>query len=602
MKINKIEKSKNLKTIGIIALVLVLIGLVQAATTTLPNGAQLEVSIDNPVTSTEFLIPTGDSTRAVDVSGTASVGLGDPDATFVYVIDVSDSTLGGGGTGCSPVLDCEKKFVKALNDAIIADGSADEAGVVVFGSGSVAAVTADMSPASGDQLIIAPDADSYVNTGVDSVFSSVGSGGVNQYTIKSTTGSATNFAAGLEKALVVVSASTNSKKIVVFVSDGVSNQGGSGFNAAVSALADNGAVVHSIAAGTGSSCTGGTDGTLQQMAVGTGGTCTYVEDPGLLPNIIPDLISSSLDSLEMEVDGGGKNPIPNSAIDPDLPQDGAVSVTYTTTAPNLGPGDHEIDVTANGHDAEGSDSATESVTVHLLQITLEPSEETNELGTPGQTHTVTATVLGPSSGSASVEGRLVEFEILSGPNTGASGTCSPHADCTTDVSGQVSFTYTAVQGLAGLGTDTIRASFTLNNPTGETGSAEVTKVWEDTTPPVPDCLESVNPAGNVPQAPGTGQNEDGFYKLTATDAVDPNPQIFVVDTGSGTVFGPFVSDTNIKYTEDPDAAAPVQKSIGGPNSAVAVHIIGTGDAAVFAIDASGNTAQAVSCLVPPPPK
>ena len=599
MKINKIEKSKNLKTIGIIALVLVLIGLVQAATTTLPNGAQLEVSIDNPVTSTEFLIPTGDSTRDVDVSGTASVGLGDPDATFVYVIDVSGSTSGGGGTGCSPVLDCEKKFVKALNDAVIADGSADEAGVVVFGSGTVAAVTADMSPASGDQLIIAPDADSYVNTVVNSVFSG---GGVNQYTSKSTTSGGTNFAAGLQKALVVVSASTNSKKIVVFVSDGVSNQGGAGFNAAVSALAANGAVVHSIAAGTGSSCTGGSAGTLQQMADGTGGTCTYVPDPGSLPDLIPDLISSSLDSLEMEVDGGGKNPISNSAIDPDLPQDGAVSVTYTTTAPNLGPGDHEIDVTANGHDAEGSDSATESVTVHLLQITLEPSEETNELGTPGQTHTVTATVLGPDSGSASVEGRLVEFEILSGPNTGASGTCSPNADCTTDASGQVSFTYTAVQGLAGLGTDTIRASFTLNDPTGETGSAEVTKVWEDTTPPVPDCLEGVNPSGkNVPQAPGTGQNEDGFYKLTATDAVDPDPQIFVVDTGSGTIFGPFVSDTNIKYTQDPDAA-PVQKSIGGPNSAVAVHIIGTGDAAVFAVDASGNEATAVSCLVPPPPK
>ena len=585
---------KKLKTIGIIALVLLLIGLVQAATTTLPNGAQLAVSIDNPVTSTEFLIPTGDSTRAVDVSGTASVGLGDPDATFVYVIDVSGSTDGGSGTDCSPILDCEKKFVKALNAAVIADGSVDEVGIVVFASGSA---TADMSSASGDQLIIAPNADGFVNTVVDSAFSELGgNGGVGLFTNK-VVGVQTNFAAGLQEALAVVSASSNSKNIVIFGSDGVSSMGGGDFNAAVTALADAGAVVHSIAIGTGSSCSGGNDGTLQEMADGTGGTCTYVPNPGNLPNIIPDLISSSLDSLEMEVDGGGKNLIPNSAINPDLPHPGAISVTYAMTVPNLGPGDHNIDVTANGHDVKGSGSAIESVTVHLLQIALEPSTEINELGTPGQIHTVTATVLGPDSGSASVAGRLVQFEIPSGPNNGASGTCSPNADCTTDASGVVSFTYTAMQGLAGLGTDTIRASFTLNDPTGETGSAEVTKVWEDTTPPVPDCLEGVNPAGKVPQA----QNEDGYYNLTAIDAVDPNPEIFVVDTGSGTVFGPFASGTIIKYTEDP-TATPIQKKIGGPKSAVAWHIIGTGDAAMYAVDASGNEASAVSCLVPPPPK
>ena len=131
----------------------------------------------------------------------------------------------------------------------------------------------------------------------------------------------------------------------------------------------------------------------------------------------------------------------------------------------------------------------------------------------------------------------------------------------------------------------------------------------DVTPPEASCLETVNPHGKtVPPAGSTtlpgpkgGQNEDGFYQLLATDNVDPNPQIFVVDTGSGTPFGPFASGTNIKYTEDP-TATPTQKEMGSSTDAVAWHIIGNGDAAVLAVDASGNVSDAAFCLVPPPPK
>ena len=71
------------------------------------------------------------------------------------------------------------------------------------------------------------------------------------------------------------------------------------------------------------------------------------------------------------------------------------------------------------------------------------------------------------------------------------------------------------------------------------------KRWADTTPPVTACTPGVNPAGHEPK----GSNEDGFWRLLATDAVDPNPQIFVVDSGTGTIFGPYPNGTNIKYTE-----------------------------------------------------
>jgi hypothetical protein len=72
----------------------------------------------------------------------------------------------------------------------------------------------------------------------------------------------------------------------------------------------------------------------------------------------------------------------------------------------------------------------------------------------------------------------------------------------------------------------------------------------------------------------------------------------VVDTGSGTVFGPFDAGTNIKYIQAP-GVTPNQKAGAG---AVDWIIQGTGDAAVYAVDGSGNVSVAASCLVPPPPK
>jgi len=560
------------------------------ATETLPNGAALEVTISDPTTCTEFKVD-GSGTRDMVVSGTAGVGLGEPDATLVYVMDLSGSTEGGSGTGCSPIYNCEQKFIKALNGAAVSSGSVDEVGLVVF---ATHAASADMSPDTGDQPIIPPSGDGYVATVVDSTIAHDGDDGrVVKYTEK-LVGYQTYCTEALQRALAVMGSSTNGVNIAVMVSDGTCDDTGGGgmtaFNNAIAALHDAGVTVHTIAAGTGSSCGGhepGFEGTLQMIADGTHGQCVSIVDPGQLPSIIPDLVSTTLDSLEIEVDGHGKVTIPNSEIDPDLPHAGAVSVDYATTVPDLAPGDHTIAVTATGHDAVGSDSVTESVTIHVFDLALTPTAASNELGTPGQFHTVTATI----GGVWQLAGRTVSFEVYAGPNIGKTGSCN------TDSSGSCSFTYTALQGPGGLGTDKIRASVMLNDPKGETMTAEATKEWKDTTAPVGACPAGPNPAGKVPPAKG-GQRPDGFYALTATDAVDPSPQIFVVDTGSGTIFGAFASGTNIKYTQAP-GATPEQKPMSGE---VSWHITGKGDAAVYAVDASGNQADPVSCLVPPPPK
>ena len=151
-----------------------------------------------------------------------------------------------------------------------------------------------------------------------------------------------------------------------------------------------------------------------------------------------------------------------------------------------------------------------------------------------------------------------------------------------------------------LGTDTITGTLDVN---GDTVSLDVSKLWQDTTPPVAQCVESTNPDGDVPGAPGNGgqgQNQDGYYRLLATDDVWPDDEldIFVKDTGSTTVFGPFAAETDVKWTEA-NGAKPSQKPGDG---AVEWNLKGRGDMQVYAVDGSGNVSATVTCLVPSDPK
>jgi hypothetical protein len=129
----------------------------------------------------------------------------------------------------------------------------------------------------------------------------------------------------------------------------------------------------------------------------------------------------------------------------------------------------------------------------------------------------------------------------------------------------------------------------------------------------PLCVETVNPHGrNIPRAPGKGgqgQNQDGYYLLSSANVCGgPTNSLFVRDTETGTIFGPFPPGTRIKYTEA-NGRTPGSRPQGGNNGngkgralAVDWHIWGQGDAEVFALDEAGAETEAVSCLVPPAPK
>lgn len=234
----------------------------------------------------------------------------------------------------------------------------------------------------------------------------------------------------------------------------------------------------------------------------------------------------------------------------------------------------------------------------ITEITLDPTSATNDL-TVDSDHTVTATV---TANGQPLAGVTVDFSISSGPNVGEvsdPGECTVNPNCATDAAGRTSWSYTS----SGLGTDVIVACYVT--ATGTKHCAEARKAWQDQTPPVAACTETTNPHGKTTPPAGSttlpgshgGQNEDGFYLLSAEDGLDPSVEIFV----NG--FGPFVAGDKVKVTEAP-GQTPEMKKMGSDNGQageISAHLILDSDPLLQAVDNAGNTTE-VTCFVPPPPK
>jgi len=265
-----------------------------------------------------------------------------------------------------------------------------------------------------------------------------------------------------------------------------------------------------------------------------------------------------------------------------------------------------VDCRVDFEDENGNALGSQDIEVTIpLAIDLSPDTAVNELS-EDNSHTVTAYV---SSLDVDLLGKEVDFTV-----TGTNATtATPNAGTgtsPTDANGEAIFSYTVPTSCNSLGTDTITGC-TDRADLGADECNSVLKDWGDTTAPVAECVETVNPNGSTkPAAPGKGdqgQNQDGFYELLAEDNLvdDCAPlELFVTDMGSGTVFGPLEVGTKVKYTQDIDATPEIKKMGGKKGNADAIdwHIIGTGDMQLNAVDQSGNTSTPVECLVPPPPQ
>ncbi len=143
---------------------------------------------------------------------------------------------------------------------------------------------------------------------------------------------------------------------------------------------------------------------------------------------------------------------------------------------------------------------------------------------------------------------------------------------------------------------------TATDASGNTETCTFNVTVEDREAPRVDCQPGKNPAGkNVPKAgknPRSGQNPDGFYQLLATDNCDLNPKIYVKDSASSFIAGPFKNSDTVKITQAP-GVRPNQKPMAG---VVVAHIQLKGDALLYGVDADGNRSTPIPCNVPPPPK
>jgi hypothetical protein len=149
-----------------------------------------------------------------------------------------------------------------------------------------------------------------------------------------------------------------------------------------------------------------------------------------------------------------------------------------------------------------------------------------------------------------------------------------------------------VDSSATQGTRTCRIGFTLDGAPAGPGFVQTIHVnLNDLTAPVVSCPPGPNPAGNDSLA-----SSDGYYRMIATDSVDPHVDIYVRDTASNLRFGPYPSGTTFKLTQAPGGKVEVKPFTGAVQNKFTLN----GDAELMGVDDSGNHAITVCHVAPNP--
>jgi len=204
----------------------------------------------------------------------------------------------------------------------------------------------------------------------------------------------------------------------------------------------------------------------------------------------PNVMDSDGDGLEddveaMDVNGDG---VANC-------RDSVLVFKAALLPAGTGPGqfgrDGVFDLNGDGSISYGDDAITVARRAGWCSVTVAPSAAINLVGSP---HTVTATVTNDSMyyGVTPMIGLVVSFQV-NGANAGASGVCTPNADCTTNASGQVSFTYNGFNP----GDDSLGASTFIE---GFKASGSASKSWETDGDGVPDATDNCVTVPNPDQA------------------------------------------------------------------------------------------------------
>jgi uncharacterized repeat protein (TIGR01451 family) len=211
-------------------------------------------------------------------------------------------------------------------------------------------------------------------------------------------------------------------------------------------------------------------------------------------------------------------------------------------------------------------------------------------------------------------------DTLTGDLLDAGNTAVASSDCTTTLAVGASCTITTTRTvLAGDPNPLVNTVTVHYNPVdfpNDITDSATASVAVTPPPPVGDCHETVNPAGNpavgdngfpddpfggdaVPggksTSPGTRGNgpinSDGFYLVSGTLFSDTTPIAF---PGGGNVWP---ANTTVKYTEWGSSQIKIT-AMAGPNSVITYQIQAPGD---LFVGAPKGDPGAIFCGVPPPP-
>jgi hypothetical protein len=574
------------------------------ALSTAPTGATpgLSATIDLPA---DGALVASSAARPLPFSGGASTDRGR--TTLLYVMDLGlDSDL---------VIEPAAEALAALNQMVIDDGVVTEVAVLGY---AMESFWADVTPAEERGMFTGPatDANGSGTPDVVEVLESVfveyapgwggscppappdeqgddpdcpapdeppvepGIGGFRDFSLSGTPPEFRNLSFGIREVCRVAAEASNGNVTAILIASGTANDG----SAPVEELpCDVPVLIHTVAPPWSSCTSGGNFGTLQEVSRFTGGTCTELEErdgslisvdelTAVLPPLAPE--RTMLESITLGADGG--HPTAVEAVEPALPALGPADVSWHQ-ALELEPGTPEVCVTATRTAGIGGERAVDCVGLRVRGIRADPDASTIDLAQEDR-QTVTATVVSES-------GLPVAFEVIDGPNAGVGGSAE------TDADGTASFGWeNPNRNPDGLGMDVLEACFT--DDLGNIECARGEHEWADLTPPTAACTVT-HPGPHEP--PEEGEGGPVFLALRASDLIDPDPQIFVRDTGSGSVFGPFADGSEVRYVQTA-GAQPAHRPPDDQDDAPALGTItGNGGAEVFAVDLSGNTSEAVSC-------
>jgi hypothetical protein len=149
----------------------------------------------------------------------------------------------------------------------------------------------------------------------------------------------------------------------------------------------------------------------------------------------------------------------------------------------------------------------------------------------------------------------------------------------------VNFTATGAESCSPASGSSFPVGTTTVTCTAGSETCSFTVTVEDREAPVVTVRAGANPGGKTKAK--NGEN-NGFYQLLATDNCDTAPKIYIKDSASSFVAGPYSSGVDIKL--NPNSGS---NNVNKGGNGLAAHILIAGDAQIYATDSSGNVSTAV---------